>query len=251
VLGEYGERVVIDTGPEFRIQALRAGIRYLDAVFLTHTHADHLHGLDDLRSLTWEKPIPLYANETSIAEMRERFSYVFKETQKGGGKPRINPFVLTGPLVIGSLTFTPIPLKHGVLDILGWRITEAIGSDGPNGSDGPVEEAARTVVYMTDISAIPETSWPLIRDAETHIIGALRVKPHETHFSFEQALETAARVDTRRMFITHISHNHNHLEIEKICHKFREKRNLGAITLGPAWDGLELTVPARMRPNRG
>jgi phosphoribosyl 1,2-cyclic phosphate phosphodiesterase len=228
---------VIDTGPEFRIQALKAGIGDLDAVLLTHTHADHLHGLDDIRSLTWDKPIPVYANEQSIAELKERFSYIFKETQTGGGKPRITPLVLTGTLNIGALSFTPVPLKHGILDILGWRITET----GPG--VGSAAEAARTVVYMTDTSAVPETSWPLIRRAGTHIIGAIRVKPHETHFSFEQALETAVLAGTRRMFITHISHNSTHRQIGEICRKFRETRNLGDIALGPAWDGLEISAP--------
>ncbi|MDR2053145.1 MAG: MBL fold metallo-hydrolase, partial [Treponema sp.] len=143
VRGENGGRVVIDTGPEFRLQALRAGIGDLDAVLLTHTHADHLHGLDDIRALTWDKAIPVYANEPSIAELKERFSYIFRETQAGGGKPRIIPRVPAGILDIGSLNFTPIPLKHGALDILGWRITETgCGKDA-------APEAARTVVYMT------------------------------------------------------------------------------------------------------
>jgi phosphoribosyl 1,2-cyclic phosphate phosphodiesterase len=90
---ENGERVVIDTGPEFRLQALRARIGDPDAVLLTHTHADHLHGLDDIRALTWDKAIPVYASEPSIAESKERFSYIFRETQAGGGKPRIIPGV--------------------------------------------------------------------------------------------------------------------------------------------------------------
>jgi phosphoribosyl 1,2-cyclic phosphate phosphodiesterase len=239
VRGEDGERVVIDTGPEFRLQALRAGINDLDAVLLTHTHADHLHGLDDIRALTWDKAIPIYANEPSIAELKERFSYIFRETQMGGGKPRIVPVVLTDTLNIGNLSFSPIPLKHGAMDILGWRITEA-DRDG-----NAVPEAARTVVYMTDTSAVPETSWPLIRGSDTHIIGAIRTRPHATHFSFGQALETAALAGTRRMYITHISHNSSHREIEEICRKFREKRNLGEITLGPAWDGLEISTSFR------
>ncbi|MDR0710564.1 MAG: MBL fold metallo-hydrolase, partial [Spirochaetaceae bacterium] len=239
VRGESGERVVIDTGPEFRLQALRAGIGDLDAVFLTHTHADHVHGLDDIRALTWDKAIPVYANELSIAELKERFSYIFRKTQMGGGKPRIIPIVLESTLNIGNLGFTPVPLKHGALDIFGWRITEA----GRGRNAAP--EAARTVVYMTDTSAVPETSWPLIRGADTHIIGAIRTKPHATHFSFGQALETAAQAGTRRMFITHISHNSSHREIEEICREFREKRNLGEVTLGPAWDGLEISAPFR------
>jgi phosphoribosyl 1,2-cyclic phosphate phosphodiesterase len=238
VRGESGERVVIDTGPEFRFQALRAGICDLDAVLLTHTHADHLHGLDDIRALTWDKAIPVYSNEPSIAELKERFSYIFRETQIGGGKPRIVPIVLTDTLNIGNLDFTPVPLKHGDLDILGWRITEAAG---PGGNTAP--EAARTVVYMTDTSAVPETSWPLIRRADTHIIGAIRTRPHATHFSFGEALETAALAGTRRMYITHISHNSSHREIGEICREFREKRNLRGVTLGPAWDGLEISAP--------
>jgi phosphoribosyl 1,2-cyclic phosphate phosphodiesterase len=237
VRGENGERVVIDTGPEFRLQALKAGINDLDAVLLTHTHADHLHGLDDIRALTGNKAIPVYANEPSIAELKERFSYIFRETQRGGGKPRIIPRVLTGVMNIGNLEFTPIPLKHGALDILGWRITEA----DQGGNAAPA--AARTVIYMTDTSAVPETSRPLICGADTHIIGAIREKPHTTHFSFGEALETAALAGTRRMFITHISHNTSHREIEKICQQFGEKWKLGTVTLGPAWDGLEFSVP--------
>jgi phosphoribosyl 1,2-cyclic phosphate phosphodiesterase len=233
VRGDGGGRVVIDTGPEFRLQALRAGIVALDAVLLTHTHADHVHGLDDIRALTRDKAISVYANEPSIVELKERFSYIFKETQAGGGKPRIIPTVPIGTFVIGSLAFTPIPLKHGALDVLGWRITE-------KGRGG---EAAHTVVYMTDTSAIPETSRPLIGGAVAHIIGALRIKPHETHFSFGQALETAALAGSRRMFITHISHDSSHREIEEICRRFGEKRRLDGVALGPAWDGLEFSVP--------
>jgi phosphoribosyl 1,2-cyclic phosphate phosphodiesterase len=224
---------VIDTGPEFRLQALRAGIVALDAVLLTHTHADHLHGLDDIRALTWDKVIPVYANELSITELKERFSYIFRETQEGGGKPRIIPVVSAGTFVIGSLVFTPIPLKHGALDILGWRITEK----------GQGEEAVRTLVYMTDTSAVPETSLPLIRGAAVHIIGAIRIKPHATHFNFEQALETAAQAGSRRVFITHISHDSSHREIEEICRRFEEDRKANGTVPGPAWDGLEFSIP--------
>ncbi|GHV87987.1 MBL fold metallo-hydrolase [Spirochaetia bacterium] len=249
IQGDAGERVVIDTGPEFRLQALSAGITRLDAVLLTHAHADHIHGLDDIRALSWEHPIPVYANRATIAEMRERFAYIFKETQRGGGKPRIIPTEVTAPLTIGSLTFTPIPVKHGVLDILGWRIAENGAGEGanahskaaPSGNAKP-ETETRTAVYLTDTSLIPPSSLNLIRRAEVFIIGAIRDRPHETHFTFAQALATAIEVGARRVYLTHISHEHSHREIEAYCRGFLTDQELNGISVGPSWDGLELNL---------
>lgn len=223
--GAAGERAVIDTGPEFRLQAVRAGIQRLDGVFLTHAHADHLHGLDDIRPLSRETPMPVYADANTMEELRERFSYIFKDTQLGGGKPRITPVVVTGPVSVGRLVFTPIPVKHGVLDILGWKITERQTS----------------AAYLTDVSRIPEMSLPLLYGLSAVIIGGLRAIPHETHFSFQQALDSAADLETQRIYLTHICHDHTHQEIEAICRRFQQARNFTG-TAAPAYDGLKLIL---------
>jgi phosphoribosyl 1,2-cyclic phosphate phosphodiesterase len=235
--GDNGERVVIDTGPEFRIQALRAGLKSLDAVFLTHAHADHVHGLDDVRSLSYEREIPVYGNAETLKELKERFSYAFQNTQRGGGKPRISlnsvsgPEERSGPVQIGGLTLTPIPVKHGMLDILGWKI-------GNKGS---------FAVYLTDTSFIPRSSLDLIespefKGPEVLIIGGLRVRSHETHFNFEQALSMGAEIHARHVYLTHICHSHSHREITAICQRFRKMRNLEDTVMEPAYDQMEFVL---------
>ncbi|MDR0721815.1 MAG: MBL fold metallo-hydrolase [Treponema sp.] len=237
--GRAGERAVIDTGPEFRLQAIRAGITRLDAVFLTHAHADHVHGLDDLRPLCrehHEKSMPVYSNRYTIEELRERFSYVFRHTQQGGGKPRINPQVIQETVRIGALSFTPIPVKHGILDIVGWKIVETRLEEG--GAQEPAGEA----VYLTDTSMIPDTSLDLIRSPDVLIIGGLRVRPHETHFTFHEALQVALQIHSPRVYITHICHKHSYQEIEAYCRTFQVAQSCTEIFMGSAYDGLELEV---------
>jgi phosphoribosyl 1,2-cyclic phosphate phosphodiesterase len=232
--GGQGERALIDTGPEFRLQAIQAGISRLDAVFLTHSHADHTHGMDDVRPFCKEQPLPVYGNVATIAELKERFSYVFRETQRGGGKPRLLPEEVSGPVRLGGLSFTPIPVKHGMLDIFGWKIEEA--------GTGPGSEAAGYAVYLTDTSGIPESSRPIIGKPEILIIGGLRQRPHETHFTFEQALNAAVEMGARRSWLTHICHDYCHEAITKYCLNYQEEKGLTGITMAPAYDGLELVL---------
>jgi phosphoribosyl 1,2-cyclic phosphate phosphodiesterase len=224
VEGGAGEAAVIDTGPEFRLQAIQAGIRRLDAVFLTHGHADHLHGLDDVRPLTREKPLPVYGNRATLGELKERFAYVFRETQRGGGKPRLILAEAEAPVSLGGLRFTPLPVKHGGLDILGWRI------DGEG----------RTAVYLTDISEIPPAARKTTGRPEVLIIDGLRTRPHETHLTFEQALTEAAALGARRVFLTHICHDYTHREINAYCQDFIKKRGLSGISMEAAWDSLTI-----------
>jgi phosphoribosyl 1,2-cyclic phosphate phosphodiesterase len=231
VEGQGGERVVIDTGPEFRLQALRAGITRLHAVLLTHSHADHMHGLDDLRPLCFTQYLPVYGNEPAISELRERFAYVFRKTQYGG-KPLINTVIVTAPLRFGGLTFTPVPAKHGTLEVLGWLISEAV-----NG------QPASHALYLTDTSELPDASRGVIRGASgadsgalsVCIIGSLRRRPHATHFSFEQAINAALAIGAEHIYLTHICHDCSHSEIEAYCRQWG--RNIG-----PAWDMLALEV---------
>jgi phosphoribosyl 1,2-cyclic phosphate phosphodiesterase len=241
VQGQNGERVVIDTGPEFRVQALKAGVTRLNAVFLTHPHADHLHGLDDLRPLCHEQYLPVYGNEFTIVELRERFSYIFRETQYGGGKPLLNPVIVSAPLQIGSLAFTPVPAKHGTLDVLGWLISESVD-----------EQSASHALYLTDTSKLPDASLNLIHSVTSSagsgahsgvisvcVIGGLRQRPHATHFSFEQAIGAALETGADRIYLTHICHDHSHSEIEAYC---RQWERIGSALIGPAWDMLTIEV---------
>ena len=230
--GFSGENLLIDAGPEFRLQALRAGIKHIDGIFLTHAHADHLHGLDDVRPLSWENPIPVYANEQTIMEMKERFSYVWKETQVGGGKPKITPKVLNEPLKIGNLEITPVPVKHGCLDILGWEVSEKNNS-------------GEKFLYLTDTSFIPDSSKKQLENqncSRVIIIGGLRIRPHKTHFCFEEALDAVQNLKAKEVYLTHICHSHSFKEIDDFCQNYREKRELKKMEIHPAWDGLELTI---------
>ena len=247
--GPSGETALIDAGPEFRLQAVRAGITHLDGIFLTHAHADHLHGLDDVRPLSKEKPIPIYGNQQTILEMEERFSYIWRETQQGGGKPRLSPQVIEGPVRIGGLTFTPVPVKHGALDIFGWEVEEEPFPEDTPGqpkSDGPPEAAGRSFLYLTDTSAIPPSTLARLNGESLQsriiIIGGLRVRPHETHFSFGQALEASLDLGATEVYLTHICHDHCHTEIEEFCRNFRESRGLSETEIHPAQDGLEITL---------
>jgi phosphoribosyl 1,2-cyclic phosphate phosphodiesterase len=226
VEGADGGAAVIDTGPEFRLQAIRAGIRRLDAVFLTHAHADHLHGLDDVRPLTRKKPLPVYGCRATLDEVAERFSYAFRETQMGGGKPRIRLVEVGGPVSLGGLRFTPLQVKHGRLDILGWRI----------------DEGKAAAVYLTDVSEIPPAARQLARSPEVLIIDGLRARPHETHLSFEQALTEAVNLGARRTFLTHICHDYSHQAINKYCRTFIKTRRLQGISMEAAWDELVISV---------
>jgi len=193
-----GLSVLIDTATEFRQQALRTGLRAVDAVLYTHCHADHVFGFDDLRIFSQRsgKPIPFYGNRETIEEMLQVFSYVFRKTQVGGGKPQVEPRVVEGPFIIKDLEVVPIPVFHGKLPIYGYRIGD--------------------LAYITDCSRIPESSMELLSDLKVLILGVVRYEPHPTHLHVDAALELIAKLKPERAYFTHLSHlvDHNQLSGE-------------------------------------
>jgi phosphoribosyl 1,2-cyclic phosphate phosphodiesterase len=224
-----GATIVIDTGPEFRLQAIRAGIKRLDCVLVTHAHADHIHGLDDLRALTGAQAMPIYASPETILEIRSRFSYIFASGQTGGGKPYIHLEPVRGPFRAAGLDIVPIPLLHGSLPILGYRIG--------------------ALAYLTDASFVPEKSFSLLEGVTCIVIGGLRFRPHPTHFTVEEACSTARRIAARgearrgHVLITHICDEVSHVEAEEACRAFQARAGMDGWEIGPAWDGLSVSMP--------
>lgn len=201
--------ILIDTSTDFRTQALRERIRRLDAILFTHPHADHLHGLDDTRSLSRDGAIPLYATEPTEREIRSRFAYIFTDTQPGGGKPRVR-FVRidSSPKEIAGLVVEPIPVFHGVLPIVGFRIGE--------------------FAYITDCSRIPDSSFHRLEGVRFLVIGALRDRPHPTHFTVAEAAEAAKRIGADHTWLTHLCHDLDH---RSLASRLPEG-------IAPAYDGL-------------
>lgn len=228
VTSDNGERILIDAGPEFRLQALAARLDGLDALLVTHAHADHVHGLDDVRPLTRGKPLPVYASGQDVAELRHRFSYAFSHGQAGGGKPRLELVDLdrTGasedvpPISVGSALVQPFPLMHGERRILGYRL----GS----------------LAYATDCSSMPEATRLALRGLDLLVLGALRLRPHPTHLSVDEALALARELRPARLLLTHVCHDLSHAQLQAYC----DEAGL-PFPAGPAYDGLSIDVASQ------
>jgi len=190
-----GHRVLIDTTPDFREQAIREGIDRLDAVLYTHGHADHILGLDDLRPLSFARvtggaKLPLYANADTARVLRSVFKYIFDNNYKYGGIAQVHLHEVNSPVEILGKTFQPVTVIHGETEIFGYRFGSA--------------------AYLTDFSTVPEESLAKLHDLDVLFLDALRHTPHPTHSTVANSLSIVDRVRPKRTFFTHISHDLAH-----------------------------------------
>ena len=239
--------ILIDVGPDFRQQALRENIRKIDAILLTHSHADHLHGIDDLRNFScimsnkpenplnekYDKPpIPIYTNHSAAEHLIHSFGYLFSEKAEGGGHAKIALHEQKEPFSLDNTTITPIPMMHGTLETLGWLLTEGNSDE------------KKSIAYLTDCNYISDESIELIHKNAgklVHlVIDGLRIKEHSTHFNFLQALEVAGKIGAEHVWFTHLTHNSSHDETAAYMAEHRSEFPglKTAKTLLPAYDGL-------------
>jgi phosphoribosyl 1,2-cyclic phosphate phosphodiesterase len=208
--------ILVDTSTDLRMQALTRDVRRVDAILFTHTHADHVFGIDEVRRFNQMQKgaIACYADGDTLASLRRMFAYIFEPpVQLGGGLPQLSLFRIAGAFSLGGVEVVPVPLFHGAMPVLGFRI----GS----------------FAYLTDCNRIPDASWDLLQGVETIILDALRHKPHSTHFSLGEATAVVARLGAARAYFTHISHDLGHAAT---CASLPAGMEL-------AYDGLVVEVP--------
>jgi phosphoribosyl 1,2-cyclic phosphate phosphodiesterase len=193
-------RVLIDTTPELRLQCCANHVDRIDAVVYTHAHADHIMGLDDLRRFNALRggPLDVFMDDRTWQTISKCFGYAFVEpdAQSRLFRPHLLRRPITGPFEIAGVTWTPIPLMHGDLPVLGFRIGK--------------------IAYCTDVSFIPEGSCELLKNLDVLVLDALQHKRHTTHFSLEQAMEAAGRISAKQTFFTHIAHAMGHTETNRL-----------------------------------
>lgn len=211
---DSGEVILIDTGPDLRLQALREHIRRVDAVLYTHVHADHLNGIDDLRAFCQRQKmqIPLYGNAHTIDNISTRFAYALRDPGTSWDMPVLRAQAVNAPIEVCGELVVPIPVKHGRSTILGWRI--------------------RNFAYLTDVSEIPAESLELLRGLDVLLLDCLRYKSHHTHINVEQSVAYAGHIGARQTYLIHMTHE---IEYAALQEKLPQGMHVG-------FDGLRLPL---------
>ncbi|MGD8748627.1 MAG: MBL fold metallo-hydrolase [Balneolaceae bacterium] len=189
--------VVIDTGPEFRLQTIRSGLSHIDLVLITHEHMDHIAGLDDLRPFCYkqEQSIPVYTSRSCIEAIRRRFEYMFGPNRYPGATS-INLEEITSTIAFRDMKITPLPAVHGKVTVLGYRVND--------------------VAYLTDVKEIPEATKKLIMGAKVMVLSGLRWEPeHPTHMTIPEAAEMADELEIPKTYLIHMNSYVNHEEVNR------------------------------------
>jgi phosphoribosyl 1,2-cyclic phosphate phosphodiesterase len=219
VESDGGTRILIDTPPELRLQLISAGVDGIDAILFTHDHADHVHGIDDVRALSvhGDVPIDMYGPPDTMARLAKRFPYIFDESIRplpGTSKPegRARPLSPGQSIRIGDVDVMPVEVPHGPIVVYGYRI----GRLG----------------YITDAKELPEQAIRIFRGVTVLVLNALFRTPHPTHLSVPEAVSAAERVGARETYLTHLTHHTGHADLERELPE----------GIFPAYDGLVVTV---------
>ncbi len=264
LLQHEDKQILIDVGPDFRSQALKFHVDRLDAVFITHSHADHLHGIDDLRIFSHKNSfamskdkqlcekfpetdgegLPIYTSERTKNHIKQSFSYIFVDHDKGGGIPKLHLIGVDknnadSPLKLGKMEVVPIPMLHGNHHTNGYVFSYTAENGSKNG-----------IAYLTDCNYISDLSIQQVIEAggqiEHLVIDALREKEHSSHCNFLQALEYAQRIGARHTWFTHLTHDKSHVQVQQYIDDHLENfPSLAKIvsqggSVSPAYDGLIL-----------
>ena len=220
LLETRGKRLLIDTPPELRLQLVAAGVDRVDAVLYTHAHADHVHGIDDLRAISVRHgaELPVYGPAATIAELAARFPYIFDPgvvAHPGTSKPELVTHVLEAgnSVVVAGVAVLPLALPHGLQGVFGYRVGQ--------------------VAYLTDVKSIPDAVAARLAGLDVLVLNALLPQPHPLHLSIPEAVAAAGRIGARRTFLTHLTHDATHAQLAA---------RLPA-GVAPAYDGLVIDVP--------